>query len=231
MSDISKPISCKGCNNEGTCFHHLFPDDSEYFNNKKQQLTYTKGENICKQGAFAPYVMYVYEGLIKVFLETGNGRNINLRLIRCGEFVSFQSVLNQQVYQYSAVALTDARICLIDKEGLKRMLKDNMEVAWRVISDNCRSETKLYEIIKNATTKQMPGKLASTLIYLASEEFSGYEVFSHLSRKDLAEFAGISLESTVKLLKEFEAEGIVSLDGKDILITQLESLTEISKRG
>ncbi len=231
MANDIKPVKCKGCNDEGTCFHHLFPDDSEYFNNKKQQLTYSKGENVCKQGAFAPYVMYVYEGLIKVYLETGNGKNINLRLIRCGEFVSFQSVLNQQVYNYSAIALTDARICLIDKEGLKKMLKDNVELAWRVISDNCKSESNLYEIIKTATTKQMPGKLASALIYLSSEAFSGYQVFQHLSRKDLAEFAGISLESTVKLLKEFEAEGIIELQGKDISISKPDVLNDISKRG
>ncbi|MBI9069539.1 MAG: cyclic nucleotide-binding domain-containing protein [Salinivirgaceae bacterium] len=151
MNDKLKDGSCKACNDTGTCFHHMFPDDSEYFNNKKQQLTYIKGENVCKQGAFAPYVMYIYEGLIKVYLESGNGKNLNLRILRCGEFVSFQSVLNQQVYNYSAMALSDARVCLIDKEGLKKMLKDNIEVAWRVISDNCKSESNLYEIAKYMT--------------------------------------------------------------------------------
>jgi CRP/FNR family transcriptional regulator len=231
MDNSDKNIKCKGCNDEGTCFHHLFPEDSEYFNNKKQQLTYSKGENVCKQGAFAPYVMYVYEGLIKVYLETGNGKNINLRLIRCGEFVSFQSVLNQQIYNYSAVALTNARICLIDKEGLKKMLKDNVEIGWRIVADNCKSESKLYEIIKTATTKQMPGKLAEALIYLSSPEFSVYDVFTHLSRKDVAEFAGISLESTVKLLKEFESEKILELKGKNIIIKKPEMLHDISKRG
>jgi len=231
MSDIKSEKNCENCSNDGTCFHNLFPEDSEYFNNKKQQLTYAKGENICKQGAFAPYVMYVFDGLIKIFLETGNGRNINLRLIKCGEFISFQSVLDQQVYNYSAVALRDSRVCLIDKEGLKKMLKQDIEVAWKIISTNCRNESKLYEIIKNATTKQMPGKLATALLYLSSSQFKSEEVFSSLSRKDLAEFAGISLESTVKLLKEFESEKIIRLEGKDIIILSPESLEEISLHG
>jgi len=231
MSANNKKIGCKSCNNTDTCFHNLFPDNSEYFNNKKQQLTYTKGENICKQGAFAPYVMYVYEGLIKVYLETGVGKNVNLRLIKCGEFVSFQSVLDQQVYNYSAVALKNSRICLIDKEGLKKMLQENIEVAWSVISENCKSESILYDIINNAATKQMPGKLASTLIYLASNHFKGDDVFKSLSRKDIAEFAGISLESTVKLLKEFESEGAIELKGKDILIKNKKALSDISKLG
>ena len=231
MSTILSEKNCENCANDGTCFHNLFPEDSEYFNNKKQQLTYSKGENICKQGAFAPYVMYVFDGLIKIFLETGNGRNINLRLIKCGEFISFQSVLDQQVYNYSAVALRDSRVCLIDKEGLKKMLKQDVDVAWKIISNNCRNESKLYEIIKNATTKQMPGKLASALLYLASPQFASEDVFNSLTRKDLADFAGISLESTVKLLKEFEAEKIIQLEGKDIQILNRESLEEISLHG
>lgn len=186
---------------------------------------------MCKQGAFAPYVMYVYEGLIKVYLETGLGKNINLRIIKCGEFVSFQSVLNQSVYNYSAQAITDARICLIDKEGLKKMLKQDIEVAWRIISDNCKSESKLYDIIKNIATKQMPGKLASALLYLSDEQLGYGEVFKHLSRKDVAEFATISLESTVKLLKEFEQEKIIELTGKNIVIKDKNQLKDISLRG
>lgn len=228
---IDNKANCTGCNDAGTCFHDLFPDDSEYFNNKKQQLTYSKGENICKQGAFAPYVMYVYEGIVKVYLETGNGKNLNLRIVRCGEFISFQSVLNQQVYNYSSVALTHARICLIDKEGLKKMLKENIDVAWRIISDNCKSESKLYDVIKNLSTKQMPGKLATALLYLTQESFKNDQLFSHLSRKDIAEFAGISLESTVKLLKEFESEQLIKIDGKLIKVLNEKGLQDISDHG
>ena len=228
---MDKNNSCSACQDAGTCFHHLFPDDSEYFNNKKQQLSYSKGENICKQGAFAPYVMYVYKGLVKTYLEVGGGKSLNLRIVRCGEFISFQSVLNQQVYNYSALALTDAHICLIDKESLKKMLKENIEASWHVISENCRNESNMYEIVKNITAKQMPGKLATALLYLSDDLFAQDALFSHLSRRDIAEFAGISLESTVKLLKEFESEKLISLERKSIEIINEKGLKEISMHG
>ncbi len=57
------------------------------------------------------------------------------------------------------------------------------------------------------------------------------EIFQLLSRKDLADFAGISTESAVKLLKTFEKEGIIELHEKDIRLLKHNVLTEISRRG
>jgi CRP/FNR family transcriptional regulator len=59
----------------------------------------------------------------------------------------------------------------------------------------------------------------------------GDDVFSLLSRRDIAEFAGLSTESTVKLLKTFEKDGLISLDDKSVVISNRDALVEISKRG
>ena len=57
------------------------------------------------------------------------------------------------------------------------------------------------------------------------------EIFQLLSRKDLADFAGISTESTVKLLKTFEKDGLIKLHEKDINIIKHDLLLEISRKG
>ena len=77
----------------------------------------------------------------------------------------------------------------------------------------------------------MNGRLADALLYLSPEEFSGMNIFPVLSRKDLAEFAGISTESTVKLLKQFEKDGLLKLEDKDIILLNRDALSDISKKG
>ncbi len=77
----------------------------------------------------------------------------------------------------------------------------------------------------------MRGKLASSLLYLSSEGFLREEIFSYLSRQDIAEFASISVESVIKFLKEFEKEGILKLSGKEISIVDPQRLSGISKTG
>jgi CRP/FNR family transcriptional regulator len=73
--------------------------------------------------------------------------------------------------------------------------------------------------------------MADTLLYIDSLKNEKAEIFQLLSRKDLADFAGISTESTVKLLKVFEKEGIIELNEKDIKIVKYDILRELSKRG
>ena len=77
----------------------------------------------------------------------------------------------------------------------------------------------------------MRGKLASALLYLNSETLRSEEVFSHLSRQDIADFASISVESVIKFLKEFEKEGILVLENKNISITDPDKLAQISEIG
>jgi CRP/FNR family transcriptional regulator len=77
----------------------------------------------------------------------------------------------------------------------------------------------------------MNGRLAETLLYLDGIKKDKEEIFQLLSRRDLADFAGISTESTVKLLKQFEKDGLIKLKEKDIVILKGATLLEISRKG
>jgi len=224
-------ISKNKLNQEPCCFHELYSEEFDSIREKKTQLTYQQGENLFKQGAFAPYVMYIIDGLIKVYLQTGYDKQINLRLAKKGDFLAFSSVFGENVYKYSALSLKNSTICMIDKTALNRLLLANPEFAMQITSRNMQNEHHLYEIIKSISYKQMRGKLASALIYLSSEEFTNEEVFKYLSRQDIADFASISTESAIKFLKEFEKEGILQLNNKDIQIIDPSRLDEIEKRG
>lgn len=200
-------------------------------NEHKTRVHYLKGENIFKQGAFAPYVIYVVEGLVKVYLQTGLDKQINISIAKPGDFLAFSSIFGETVHTYSTQALTNSEICMIEKERLKQILLEYPEFALEVTSKNYRKEKHLLEIIKNVSYKQMRGKLASAIIYISQPDFLKEDIFNFLTRQDLADFASISAESAIKFLKEFEKEGMISLDGKNIAITDRAKLLNISKNG
>lgn len=213
------------------CFRELFPEELKLIDEKRTQLVYQKGENLLKQGAFATHVIYVIDGLVKLYLQTGANKQINIRLARRGDFLAFPILFGDKVYGYSAVAVKDATVSMIDKDALKNLLRENVNFAMRITAKNLRHEAYMLEIIKNLSYKQMRGKLASALLYLSQPEFLEEDVFQHLTRQDIGDFASISAESTVKFLKEFEKEGILKLDGKDVSILNLKALEEISIKG
>lgn len=209
--------------------HQLSDSEQEFLKHKKKQLLYLKGENIFKQGAFAPYIMYVQNGLVKVYLQAGLQKQINIRIARAGDFLAFSSLFGEDVYTYSAVALKDSEICMINKEGLKQLLYKNNEFAMRITSNNYKNEKHLLNIITSIFYKQMRGKLATSLLYLSTKEFLEEKVFQYLTRQDIADFASITTESAIKFLKEFEKEKIIKLSGKDIEVLDYTKLKSISK--
>ncbi len=222
-------VESKG--NKQACFLQLPEEDQAFLEDKKRRVSYLAGETICKQGAFAPYVLYVLKGLAKIYLQTGPDKQINLRLVKAGDYMAFSSVFDETVYTYSAIALKDTDVCMIDKNALKELLVKNTDFAVRITAKNMQTENQLLEIIKNLSYKQMRGKLASTLLYIGGEEFVGEAPFQYLTRHDLADFASIATESAIKFLKEFEKEGIIKLDGKNIEILEHDKLLDISVRG
>ena len=77
----------------------------------------------------------------------------------------------------------------------------------------------------------MNGRMADVLLYLNDFNSESEKVFTLLSRKEIADFAGISTESTVKILKSFEKDGVIKLEEKNIIILNHETLHKISKTG
>ncbi|HBF87744.1 MAG TPA: Crp/Fnr family transcriptional regulator [Bacteroidales bacterium] len=219
------------CSKISTCFRYLNQQQLAFIDSKTTQLTYLRGENVFKQGAFAPYILYIIDGLVKTYLQIGNHKQLNISLGKTGDFLAFSTIFSENMYNYSAISLKDSTICMIDKEALKYLMLQNPDFAMHIASKNGRNEMQLLEIIKNISYKQMRGKLASSLLYLSSEEFHEHAIFQYLTRQDIADFASISTESTIKFIKEFEKEGILSLDGKNIIFNNKELLLEISKKG
>lgn len=217
--------------NTSDCFQSLGLEDLQIINENKTQLTFFKDETIFKQGAFAPHVLFVNKGLVRIYLQTDKNKQVNIRLAKQGDFMAFSSIFGKNTYLYSAISLKDSTICMIDKEALKRLLLKNPAFAMRINSKNCHNEDRYLNIIHNISYKQMRGKLASALIYLSSDEFKEEHVYSYLTRQNIADFASISVESAVKFIKEFEKEGILGLDGKNIRIQNAKKLEEINIRG
>jgi len=220
-----------GKRNEPDCFQLISKEELEALSENRTHVSYLKGETLFKQGALAPHVLFVQTGLVKVYLQAGPGKVQNLWIARSGDFLAFSSMFGEKVYHYSAMALKDAEILMIDKKSLGDLLKTNSEFGFRITSKNYRSENHLMQIVASLSYKQMRGKLASALIYLSSETFIHEDVFTYLTRQDVADFASISVESVIKFLKEFEKEGIISLENRHISILDPDRLTLISTTG
>jgi CRP/FNR family transcriptional regulator len=209
----------------------LLPEEAEIVRASKTQVLFRKDDNLTKQGAFASYVLFIIDGYAKQYLEGDGIKNYNLRLVKPGDFLGLSAVFSENTFNYSTVALTDCHVFLVEKEAIAKVVKKNGVFGFNIIKRYCEQNTNLINTVRNLMYKQMNGRMADALLYIDSLKNEKTEIFQLLSRKDVADFAGISTESTVKLLKMFEKDGLIELHEKDIKILKHTALLEISRRG
>lgn len=219
------------CDLQAPCFQILSPDEVELVKSSKTQVLYRKGDNITKQGTFASYVLFVVKGLAIQYIENNGNKNFNLRIIQPSEFVGLSSVFSTQIFNYSSIAITDCQVLLVEKNAILEIIGKNGAFGLGLTQRYSEQSVNLFDTLRNVMYKQMNGRLADSLLYVNNLKKTYPDIFQLLSRKDIADFAGISTESTVKLLKSFEKDNLLKLDGKEIKIINEESLKEISKHG
>jgi len=219
------------CDIQAPCFQMLSADEIVLVKASKTQVLFRKGDHLTKQGAFASYILFLINGLAIQYLEDDNPKNYNLRIIKPGEFVGLSAVFTKNSFNYSSVALTDCQVYLIENETIAKVVKQNGQFGFNIIKRYCEQNADLFKTVRNLMYKQMNGRMADTLLYIENLKIENPEIFQLLSRKDIADFAGISTESAVKLLKSFEKDGLVKLNEKDIVLLNHKALEEISKKG
>jgi CRP-like cAMP-binding protein len=219
------------CDIQAPCFQMLSPEEAELVRASKTQVLFRKGDNITKQGAFASYALFVINGLAKQYIEGDGSKSFNLRIIQPGEFVGLSSVFTKNTFNYSSVALTDCQVFLVEKVAITTIIKQNGQFGFNMIKRYCEQNANLFDTLRTVMYKQMNGRIADTLLYVDSLKAENPEIFQLLSRKDMADFAGISTESAVKLLKSFEKDGLIVLQEKDIVVVNRSELLEISRKG
>ncbi|HEY9125371.1 MAG TPA: Crp/Fnr family transcriptional regulator [Bacteroidales bacterium] len=219
------------CDIQSPCFQTLTAEEIELVRESKTQVLFRKGDSLAKQGAFASYVLFIVKGIARQYVEDNSSKNYNLKIIQPGEFVGLSTVFKNKIFNYSAIALTDCQAFLIEKEAVTKIVKQNGNFGFNLISRYCEQNANLFDTLRKVLYKQMNGRMADTLLYLDSLKQAEPNIFQLLTRKDLADFANVSAENAVKLLKSFEKDGLIELIEKDIKILNKSELSELSKKG
>ena len=213
------------------CFDKLTPEEHDFLDSNSVWIKYKRGEMICKQGSFVSHVMYMEKGLGKVFLENGNNALV-LRIIPDGNFLGLAAVSEELgTFPYSGMAYVDSEIRQIDIKAFRQLISQNTEFAKEVINILSSNSVQIYGRFFCLTYKQAFGRLADILLCLADRIFNSWEFNLPLTRKELGELAGMSPETVIRMLKEFNDDKVIRMDGKSLEVLDYDRLKQISETG
>ncbi len=211
-------------------FNDLPDDLLEKVVDNQVQLNYNKGEILCKQGGFATHVLFLTSGLVKIYKEH-HDKNLILKIAKPGEFIGLSSLFNKEVFNYSAASIDSSKIYSININTIKLLVKESPAFAERIITQLNQNTTQYFERIISLTQKQLHGRIADAILHLSRVIFIADKFNMLLTRRDLAEFCGMSTESAIRILKEFHNDKIVNLDGKILEVKSYKLLERLSEVG
>jgi CRP-like cAMP-binding protein len=132
----------------------------------------------------------------------------------------------------TATAVTDVKLLSLGHEKLIPWLRENPEVSLQLLARLAQRLRRTNEAVGDLVFSDVPGRVAKALIDLGErfgkESPEGLYVHHELTQEELAQLVGASRETVNKALADFAGRGWLRLDGRAVLITDLERL---SKRG
>lgn len=231
MENIITDKTCISCVSKSLCFSKLTEDELKLVDSNKVELRYRKGEIIAKQGSYVNQILYLQKGLVKVYKEVRDDNNLILTIFPSGSLIGLPSLYSDSKMQYSVAAIVDSVVCAMDKKMFEDFIQHNGKFASAVIANMNRCMLYNFDKIISFTQKQMSGRIAEALLFLSDNIFHSDKFNMELSRKDLAEFTGMSVMSVVRGIKDFKESGIIKDENSVIEIINREKLMKISISG
>jgi CRP-like cAMP-binding protein len=198
--------------------------------NCKTSHVIKKGEVIFEEGENVNGIYCIKDGICKLTKLSANGKDHIVKLVTKGELLGQRSMIGDEPVNLSAVALEDMQVCFIPKTEVMGYFGKNNEFSMNVMKTICGDLKDSDDHLVNLAQKTVKERLADTLIYL-NDTFGKNDDNSlkvQLSRDELASIIGTATESCIRLLSEFKKMGLIELNGKKIILTNINALKKLA---
>jgi len=224
-------VDCEDCTDKSPLFHLLTSEELKLMNTNRYSVRFKAGEVILKQGITSTHIISLVHGSAKIYIEGYNDRNLLLSVIKPWNIIGGPGVHTDNKNHYTVVALEESTVCFIDAKNYKEVMRMNCRFSDAFIVNISRKSIFLFDKLVSLTQKQMHGRMADGLLYLAESIYDNYQFITLLSRQDLADLTAMSKDSAIRILKEFERDEVIRVNGNQFKIINPAQLKEISLKG
>ena len=223
--------SCENCELKELFVDSLSGDHLDIVCTGKVERNYQQGESIIKEGTKIREFSYLKSGLVKLYRSDPSGKEQIISIAKPLDYVSLLSVFSDKRYNYSVTALEESVTCNLNLKDIKSIINEDGSLALNLLSKMSRVTDKLILDSLQIRVKHLRGRVAYLLLYFAEDVYSTEEFDLPLTRKEMAEYVGMTTENVIRTLSEFRKDGILKIYGKTIQIANMDSLKSISEFG
>ena len=208
-------------------FSDLSDAELKFLSDRAVSKGYAAGELVFSEGDPCAGLFVVEQGSVRIFKTSAAGREQVLTVEHAGSSVAELPVFDGGAYPASASAASDCSLIFISRNDFRALCLEHPEVALKVLRMVGLRLRRLVGIIEELSFTTVRHRLAALLLRLArgAGKTSGRAEFTiAASNQELAAQIGTVRELVSRNLSRFQAEGLISLDGKTVVIPSVAKL-------
>jgi len=144
----------------------LTPDQKEALISSSAILKFRRGETIIKQGTLASQIMYLEEGMAKLNFMEGE-KDTTFSFATNGDFIGLMCSFVQKRLEFSAIAITNATVRIIDREVFEKSIKENGKFAVYIVKLMSELTNGVVHTLISLSHKNVNGALSTLLLSLS----------------------------------------------------------------
>lgn len=207
-------------------------DDSQldFLTARTVEKKYDSGEIIFSEGDPCAGLFVVQSGNARIFKSAASGREQVLAIEGPGSSVAELPVFDGGSYPASAQALNDATMLFVSKQAFQQLCMQHPEVALKVLKVVGSRLRRLVGIIEELSFTTVRHRLTALLLRLSKDanknSDGAVEIVLGVPNQELAAQLGTVRELVSRNLSRLQAEGLIQMEGRTIVIPNVAKLAE-----
>lgn len=193
----------------------------------QERIRLSKGNVLFHLGDEVEAVYALRSGSIKTQLEDATGQIQITGFLLPGEIVGMDGLLNNRQVSH-AIALEDSEVCVMrldDFDSLSVQLPMLQTQLRRLMSKEINRSHHIMMILGALRSEQ---RLAAFLLSMSDRltalGYSPYEFILRMSREEIGNFLGLTLETVSRLFSRFAREGLLQIQQREVKLLNLPAL-------
>ncbi|HHW59725.1 MAG: Crp/Fnr family transcriptional regulator [Bacteroidales bacterium] len=223
--------NCEDCFINQIVSKHLAPIICDQLLKSKMEVKYSQGDTLVEEGEKINKFLYIKEGLIKVSQLTDKKENRIISIARPHDNITLLTFFSSEKYLYTITALEDTLACTFPYRLMLDVIKSEKEFSYGFLNMISYASSKVINNFIKLSSRNLRGRLAYIILNFSDNIYKTDSFDLPLSRKEIAELIGMTVENVIRILSEFKKDGIINIDGKSIDILDKKKLQMISEFG
>lgn len=213
-------------------FAKLGDDDRRRLASVARLHAYHRGQTVFSEGDPPEHFCTVVTGRVKVFKMTPAGKDVILEIFGAGDPLGAVAAYDGLPFPASAVAIEDSQVLLVPRQAFFALLEQHPTLVRGLLSGLTHRLAELAFRLAELSGGRVEPRFARLFLKLAQEqgrpERGGTFIPVALSRQDLADMTGTTIETSIRIMSRWGKQRIVATEKEGFLVVNRSELETLS---